>query len=95
MNYWLSHGAPPSKLILGTAFYGNAYTLANPKHIGRGAPFSNAGLIGMPAFASSMPAYYDICPLAKNKKWKHIYDKEQQVSYIYKGDQIIAYDDVE
>ncbi|XP_033213930.1 chitotriosidase-1-like [Belonocnema kinseyi] len=89
VKYWISLGAPSRKLILGTAFHGISYTLSNPKLIGRGAPFSDQGNL------SSSPEYNDICPLLKNSEWKHFHDKEQQVPYIYKGDQIIAYDDVE
>lgn len=88
MNYWLSAGAKAEKLILGTAFYGKSYTLADPKQVGIGAPFSGEGKIGS-------GAYYNVCELANNTEWTYILDYEQQVPYIYKGDQFITFDDVE
>ncbi|XP_033215211.1 probable chitinase 2 isoform X2 [Belonocnema kinseyi] len=88
VNYWLLEGAEAKKLILGTAFYGKSYTLADPKQVGIGAPFSGEGKIGS-------GAYYHICQLAKNPEWTHIRDHVQQVPYMYKEDQIIVYDDVQ
>ena len=88
VKYWLAQGAPAEKIILGTAFYGKSYTLANPKEIGRGAPFINEGKIGT-------PSYSKVCQLVKNPEWKRLYDNEQNVPYIYNGDQIVAYDDVQ
>lgn len=89
VKYWISQGAPPSKLILGSTFSGISYTLADPKQFGRGAPFIDEGKLG------SQPEYYQVCTLAKDPQWNHFYDKEQQVPYIYNGNQIVAYDNVE
>ncbi|XP_033229590.1 chitinase-like protein 4 [Belonocnema kinseyi] len=89
VKYWISEGAPPSKLILGTAFYGVSYNLANPKQITKGPPFSREdeylGVFG----------YDYICSLVKYQGWKHHHDKQQQVPYVYFGNTVIAYDDVE
>ncbi|XP_033213755.1 acidic mammalian chitinase-like [Belonocnema kinseyi] len=87
VNYWLARGAPAEKIVLGTAFYGISFTLADKNQVGRGAPFVHIG--GM------VPAYYEICSLKADGGWKRIFDAEQQVPYIVKGDQIIAYDDAE
>ncbi|XP_033213929.1 chitinase-like protein 3 [Belonocnema kinseyi] len=88
VKYWISEGAPPEKLILGTAFYGKTFTLVNPKEIKRGAPVSGPGKL-------EDPAYYKVCQLIINPKWQYLYDEEQKVPYIYNGNQIIAYDNVE
>ncbi|XP_033215021.1 probable chitinase 2 [Belonocnema kinseyi] len=87
VKYWLSQGAAPEKIILGTAFYGKTYTLSNRKKIGRGALFSGSGKL-------ENPGYSKVCQLVKNRKWQYLYDEEQKVPYIYNGNQIIAYDDV-
>lgn len=86
MRYWISQGAPPNKLILGTSFNGLSFTLANPKQFGRGAPFTQEGEYG------EIMGYFKVCNLMK--KWNYLYDPEQQVPYIYQENQIIAYEDV-
>ncbi|XP_033229584.1 chitinase-like protein C25A8.4 [Belonocnema kinseyi] len=98
VKYWISELATPEKLILGTFAYGKSFTLADPKQIGIGAPLSAVG-----SYKSSprdtkeylLQEYYNICPLLKYPEWKRIYDKEQQVPYIYCGKEIIAYDDAD
>ncbi|XP_033229582.1 acidic mammalian chitinase-like [Belonocnema kinseyi] len=87
VKYWISQFAPPSKLILGTTFNGASYTLANSRQIGDGAPTTEEH-----GQYYAFTGYNQICNLIK--KWTYFYDKEQQVPYIYKGNQIIAYDDV-
>lgn len=87
MKYWISHGAPLNKLILGTDFSGISYTLSNPKQIGEGSPFTKEGEY------DHLTGYYEICDLTK--KWTYLYDEEQKVPYIYQGNQIIAYEDVQ
>ncbi|XP_033229578.1 chitotriosidase-1-like [Belonocnema kinseyi] len=88
VQYWISEGAPARKLILGIPFYGISYTLANPKQISRDTQFTEEVKMG------SQLQYYQICSLAKDPKWMHFYDKKQQVPYVFRGNQIIAYDDV-
>ncbi|XP_033213857.1 chitotriosidase-1-like [Belonocnema kinseyi] len=87
VEYCLKNGAPAEKLILEIPFYGTNYTLADRHKIGRGAPIS--------AGNSSARPYNEICLLENNPKWKHLYDDEQKVPYIYKKKQIIAYDNVQ
>jgi GH18 family chitinase len=41
---------------------------------------------------SGMASYYEVCSLL-NSGWTRIYNEEQQVPYIYNGNQWIGYDD--
>ena len=96
MKYWIAAGAAPEKILLGTALFGNSYTLSRPiKKIGRGAAFFNPGQPGKYTHEYGTLGYNEICDLIKNQNWKVLYDKEQEVPYAYKGNQIVAYDNVE
>ncbi|XP_033213752.1 probable chitinase 10 [Belonocnema kinseyi] len=88
VKLWISEGAPPSKLILGTTFNGISYTLTDPKQIGRNAPVDG------PILPYILPTitYHDVCRKEKDRVWKQLYDKEQQVSYLYNGKEMISYD---
>ncbi|XP_033229583.1 probable chitinase 10 [Belonocnema kinseyi] len=76
VKYWISAGAPPNKLLLGTAFHAMISTLVNPKQIEQG-----------------QESYGFICKEGKDPKWKHRYDKEQKVPYLYSKNQIVTYED--
>ncbi|XP_033224690.1 acidic mammalian chitinase-like [Belonocnema kinseyi] len=90
VKYWISKGAPPHKLILGTTFKGMSYTLANAKKVGRDAPFVDAV-----KKRSSTTSYMGTCRYEKDPEWKLIYDKEQQVPYIiYQGKEVVGYENV-
>ena len=43
LSYWATQGAPKSKLLLGTPFYGRTFTLANANNIKPGARSSGPG----------------------------------------------------
>ncbi|XP_033213765.1 probable chitinase 10 [Belonocnema kinseyi] len=89
VKYWISKGAPPNKLILGTTFKGMSYTLVNANEVGRDPRF-----VDDVKYRSSTTSYMDTCPNEKNPGWKLIYDKEQQVPYIYQGKDVIGYENV-
>uniref|UniRef100_A0A182U402 GH18 domain-containing protein n=1 Tax=Anopheles melas TaxID=34690 RepID=A0A182U402_9DIPT len=46
INYWLSQGAPASKLVLGVPAYGRTFTLANSAVNGLRAPAEGPGRPG-------------------------------------------------
>ena len=38
VDYWLSKGAEPNKILLGLALYGRSFTLSQPGQVGLGQP---------------------------------------------------------
>nr|CAI5844034.1 unnamed protein product [Callosobruchus analis] len=90
---WVSRGASRSKLNLGLAFYGRSFTLSNPNNNGLGAPTTGPGLPGRYSGESGMLTYYEIVEYLKTKQWTYKWDQEQEVPYMYKGNQWIGFDD--
>ena len=44
--------------------------------------------------SAGMASYYEVCTLLKNG-WTRVYNTEQQVPYVYNGNQWIGYDDTQ
>ncbi|XP_033213931.1 probable chitinase 10 [Belonocnema kinseyi] len=89
VKYWISKGAPPNKLILGTTLKAMTYTLAKAKKVSKDEPF-----VDTVKYRSTTTSYAFTCPNEKDRTWKQIYDKEQQVPYMYKGKNVIGYENV-
>ena len=94
MKYWLSEGAEPEKIILGTAFYGRTFTLADSTKHHIGDLFSGPGQAGKYTREAGMIGYNEICEMQKTENWKIVFDEEQLAPYTYNGNQWIGYDDV-
>lgn len=60
VNYWISRGADPQKLILGTPFYGKSYKLTNKARTGLGVPVSGPGPIGPYTQQSGVLGYNEV-----------------------------------
>lgn len=62
MKSLISKGADPKKLLLGLAFYGQSYRLADSVgSIGPGSPAAGPGEPGEFTKQPGMLAYYEIC----------------------------------
>lgn len=83
VNYFISNGAPPQKLILGLALYGKSFTWN-----------TDARMIGGPAKFADSVSFKQVCGYL-NSKWKRIWVEDQQVPFIFQGNIFIGYDDVE
>jgi len=86
VNYWVSRGAAPEKLILGVGFYGRSWTLENENDNGVGAPAATGApgqYTGEPGFL----AYFELC-----SGWTYR-NVENVGPYGYKGDQWASFDD--
>ncbi|XP_012275650.1 chitinase-3-like protein 1 [Orussus abietinus] len=92
VNYWLSQGADPQKLILGTPLYGRSFTLGDPNRVTPGSPARGPGDRGIYTKEAGMLGYNEICELLPS--WTSQWDEEQQVPYAYSGDQWVGYDNV-
>lgn len=91
-NLWIKNGASPSKLLLGLAFYGRSFTLADKKHNGLGVPSTNAGRAGQYSQEQGFLTYLEICLELRTNAWTIHFDQNSRTPYAIKGDQWISYD---
>lgn len=93
VRYWLDHGCPPEKLLVGMPFYGRTFTLANAAVTSVRAPASGAGPAGPITSQSGMLGYNEICAKFKAEKWDMHYDPLAKVPYAVQGSNWLSYDD--
>lgn len=94
LSYWISKGAPASKIIFGIPFYGRNFRLANPSNTQPRAPIAGAGMVGPYTKEAGFVAYFEICRWLQEGGWQELQDPAGS-PYIVKGDQWIGYDTVE
>ncbi|XP_059164930.1 chitotriosidase-1-like [Physella acuta] len=91
-NYWVSLGAPKSKLVIGMPLYGRSFTLEkDTPFIGVGAPILGAGQPGPYTSEAGILAYYEVCVLRAGAD--QVYIESQNVPYLVKNDQWVGYED--
>jgi chitinase len=61
VNYWLTLGAPASKLNLGVQFHGRSFTLANKLSIKSGSPIAGPGTAGPFTNSPFTLSYPEVC----------------------------------
>ncbi|XP_069365183.1 probable chitinase 10 isoform X2 [Maniola hyperantus] len=89
----LQGGADPKKLLLGLAFYGQSYRLADTEGFsGPGSPAAGPGESGEFTKQPGMLSYYEICYRVKNLRWK-TGRQAQAGPYAYSDNQWVGYDD--
>ncbi|RZC35409.1 chitinase, partial [Asbolus verrucosus] len=89
---WIARGADPQKLALGMGTYGRTFTLSNQNNNKLGAPVTGGGNGGKYTSESGMIGYNEIVELQNGGGWTVVWDDEQKVPYMYKGNQWIGYD---
>lgn len=60
VNYWISKGASPEKLILGVPFYGQSFSLEENAGSGLGAPSYAGGEAGDETRARGFLSFYEV-----------------------------------
>lgn len=60
ITYWISQGAPASKIVLGTAAYGRCYRLDSTANTGMYAPASQPGSPGPYTYAAGFLGYNEV-----------------------------------
>ncbi|XP_068144040.1 acidic mammalian chitinase [Drosophila tropicalis] len=88
IDYWLSAGAPPEKLILGIGFYGHSYQMSDSSQNWPGASCIGPGSAGAYTRESGFLGYHEIC----QNNWQTVFDEETSSPYAFQGDQWIGYD---
>ena len=92
MNYWLSKGAPKSKLVVGIPTYGQSWTLSGSS-TSIGSSGSGAGSQGSITQQAGFLSYQEIC-LNLNNGWTVVKDLTgSRGPYAYNGNQWVGYDD--
>ncbi|XP_046753665.1 probable chitinase 2 [Diprion similis] len=94
VNYWLNHGVPARKLVLGTALYGRTFTLSNSRKYTPGSAASGPGRAGQYTRQPGMLGYNEICEQQSHSTWITAWDVEQRVPYAHYGDQWVSFDNV-
>ena len=73
VNYWISHGASPSKLNMGIPLYGKSWTLTS-SIVAIPAPANGPGIAGPYTGQPGFLAYYEICNNIKSNGWVKVND---------------------
>ncbi|XP_046455827.1 acidic mammalian chitinase-like [Daphnia pulex] len=94
VNYWISNGAPASKIILGMGLYGRGFTLASPTQNGFYAYAPQPITAGPYTRESGTWGYNEICEKFKaDPSWTVVRDSSYLTPYAFKSSQWIGYDD--
>lgn len=93
VHYWLAHGCPREKLILGIPTYGRTFTLANVANNDVGAFAIGPGSIGSFVPEAGFLPFNEICYNAGG--WTRTWESQQKVPYAVKNDQWVGYEDLE
>ncbi|XP_062544538.1 chitinase-3-like protein 1 [Armigeres subalbatus] len=93
IHYWLSHGAPKEKLILGVPLYGRSFTLANAVENSVGAPVNGPGIAGPYSREPGVMGYNEFCEKLQTEHWDVYQSVEQRGIYAVNGNQWLGFDD--
>jgi chitinase len=91
VDYYLSFGIPPEKLVLGLATYGRSFTLKSSTNHGVGAAISGVGNALTCTGEAGFVAYYEIKQMIASGAVE-VYDDAQKSAYCYLGNQWVGYD---
>ncbi|RXG70765.1 Oviduct-specific glycoprotein [Armadillidium vulgare] len=87
VNYWISLGADPQKIVMGIPLYGNSYTLANPSNNGLNALF-RGGAPGDITGSSGSLAFSEVCYYVIYEGWTVVREYPDDMGpYAYSNDQ--------
>nr|ALO79348.1 chitinase 11 [Chilo suppressalis] len=93
VEYWLSKGCPPEKLVLGLPFFGHTYKLRYARINGVNAPATGPGIMGLHTQIPGAIAYFELCNLIGTENWLIKRDELAGVPYATKGENWMSYDD--
>uniref|UniRef100_A0A4W6EAC9 Oviductal glycoprotein 1 n=1 Tax=Lates calcarifer TaxID=8187 RepID=A0A4W6EAC9_LATCA len=89
MQYWMEHGAPAEKLLLGFPTHSRSFTLSTTI-TDLGAPFSGPATPGPYTQQIGIWSYYETCSFLKGTSVQWI--DSQKVPYAVKGNQWVGFD---
>ncbi|XP_056636318.1 probable chitinase 10 [Diorhabda sublineata] len=95
INYWISNGAPPEKLIMGIPLYGQSFTLADSSNNGLYEKTYGPGETGEFTGAGGFLSFYEICEKVRKYGWNVTRDPKGRIGpYATHGTQWVSYDDI-
>ncbi|KAL8575758.1 hypothetical protein ACOMHN_004945 [Nucella lapillus] len=97
INYYMSKGLAANKILVGVTAAGTRFKLQNPALTGVGAPVITADYPRVSDLwqLQDRYAYPEICQILQSPLAHRVFDEEQQVPYVYKGDDWFGYEDVQ
>ncbi|XP_078098083.1 chitotriosidase-1-like [Mustelus asterias] len=90
-KYWIRHGLPANKMIIGFPTFGRTFKLKTPNE-SVGAETNGPGPPGNFTKEAGFLSYYEVCDFLKDAKSRYI--KDQMVSYAVKKDVWLGYDNM-
>lgn len=94
INYWISQGADPRKLVMGMPMYGQSFSLADNKRNVLNSPTYGGGEAGEATRARGFLSYYEICQNIRNRNWQVVRDRKGRMGpYAFLRDQWVSFDD--
>lgn len=95
VNYWLRHGAPADKIMLGVGSYGRSFTLDKAENNGINSPASQRGQAGPYTREPGSLGYNEICEFfdSQPNSWTVVRDPDYMTPYAYNGRLWVGYDD--
>ncbi|XP_067139342.1 chitinase-3-like protein 1 [Centruroides vittatus] len=95
VNYWISHGAPREKIILGMGLYGRSFTLRRAENNGLFQDAPQRGPAGPYTRESGSLGYNEICEKQQREKWTVVRDPYYMAPYAFREREWVGYDDIE
>ncbi|XP_054159586.1 acidic mammalian chitinase-like [Oppia nitens] len=96
INYWISKGAPRSKIVLGMGTYGRSFTLQKAENNGLWSPAPQKGQAGPYTREPGSLGYNEICEMKSRKNtMTEVRDPYYMAPYAYTDRQWFGYDDVD
>ncbi|XP_050540568.1 probable chitinase 10 isoform X2 [Daktulosphaira vitifoliae] len=91
VKYWLHKGVAPNQLIVGIAFFGRSFTLADPKNYQPGSRSIGNGYAGQWTRTPGFLSFYEICERMKRDDWEQ-YSDIMGSPFLVRDDQWISYE---
>ncbi|XP_048878519.1 chitinase, acidic.1 [Brienomyrus brachyistius] len=92
LTYWIEHGAPPEKLLMGFPTFGRTFHLTSSM-TSIGAPSNGPASAGPYTRDAGLWSYYEVCSFLKAAEVHWIED--QKVPYAVQSDSWVGYDNQE
>jgi len=93
--YLLEKGADPRKTVMGVPLYGRSFLLVDRNNNGVSARTKDKAFQGPYTREDGFLGYNEVCEeiLDQKQPWTRMWDKEQGVPYLFRGEQWLSYDD--